>query len=138
MKTGFLHLHNLTAWLLLAILIVMVVLFFINNSSRKPLSKLQNNLRLFAVIISGLQLIVGFGIYFMNGWFAAFSQMSDSLARFYALEHPLMMTLGILFIHIGSAKIKRASEEKKNKVGLIFFGISLVLILSRVPWDRII
>ncbi|MCK9480384.1 MAG: hypothetical protein M0R38_01315 [Bacteroidia bacterium] len=137
MKTGFIHLHNLIAWLLIAILIVSVVLFFINHAGKKTFSKLQNNLRLFAVVVSGLQLMVGFAVYFMKDWFYGFSQMSNSAIRFYVVEHPLMMLLGILFIHIGSSKIKRAPAELKNKKGLIFFGISLVLILSRMPWDRL-
>ncbi|MBX2985864.1 MAG: hypothetical protein LC109_12905 [Bacteroidia bacterium] len=137
MNTGFIHLHNLVAWILVIILIVSVVLFLINNSGKKPLSKLQNNLRLFAVIVSGLQLVLGFALYFIQNRIQGMSSMSVPEIRFYSLEHPLIMLIGIAFIHIGSAKIKKAPTELKNKKGLIYFGISLVLIMSRMPWDRL-
>jgi len=137
MKTGFLHLHNFLAWLVLAVLVVSVLLFAVRHFSKKPILPIQNTLRLLAVILTGLQLLVGFGVYFIWDWHTRLGMMSEKAIRFAALEHPLTMLIGIALIHIGNGKLKRAPEGEQNKKGLLFFGIALLLILSRTPWDRL-
>jgi hypothetical protein len=137
MKTGFLHLHNFLAWLVLAVLVVSVLLFAVRHFSKKPILPIQNTLRLLAVILTGLQLLVGFGVYFIWDWHTRLGMMGEKAIRFAALEHPLTMLIGIALIHIGNGKLKRAPEGEQNKKGLLFFGIALLLILSRTPWDRL-
>lgn len=137
MNTGFLHLHNLLAWLVLVVLLLSVLLFAVRHFNKQTMLPLQNKLRLLAVIFTGLQLLVGFGVYFLRDWQTRLGMMSENVIRFSALEHPLTMLIGIALIHIGSAKIKKANPSEQNKKGLIFFGIALILILSRTPWDRL-
>jgi hypothetical protein len=41
-------------------------------------------------------------------------------------------------ITIGYSKNKRAfNSAVKHKNALIFYGLGLVLLLSRIPWDRL-
>jgi predicted membrane channel-forming protein YqfA (hemolysin III family) len=138
-----LHLHTLFAWLVLMVMIPSVLFAFAGFYTKRPFTKLQNTFRLLAVIITGVQLVLGLVIYFTSkvDYLGKFSQMGEvmknPLERFNTIEHPLTMIIGIIIIHIGSAKIKRAQEQEKNKKALIFFGIALLIIFSRFPWDRL-
>ena len=142
METGLNHLHSTFRWLLLAIMVIAVITYLIGTFQKKPYSKFQHLMRLGAVIVSGLQLVIGFWLYFLKGYHHNFSQLGEVMklkeARFYTVEHLPLMFLAIMLIHIGSGKIKKAgSDLAKNKKGLIFFGISLILMLVGIPWDRL-
>jgi len=138
-----LHLHTLFAWLILMVMIPSVLFAFAGYFTKRPFTKLQNTFRLLAVIITGVQLVLGLFIYVTSkvDYLGKFSQMGEvmknPLERFNTIEHPLTMIVAIIFVHIGSAKIKKAADTEKNKKALIFFGISLLLIFSRFPWDRL-
>ena len=57
-------------------------------------------------------------------------------ARLTSLEHPLINIIAITLITIGWSKHKKAlSSQAKFKSILLFFGLGLLLILSRIPWS---
>ena len=63
--------------------------------------------------------------------------MKDSSARLLAVEHPIVMILAIVLITIGWSKHKKqVKSESKFKTFTIFYGLALVLILSRIPWSN--
>jgi cytochrome b561 len=64
--------------------------------------------------------------------------MKDSYSRLLMIEHPLTMLIAITLLTIGRAKIKRETDsDKRYKQVFIFFGIALVLIVIRIPWQYI-
>jgi hypothetical protein len=63
-------------------------------------------------------------------------QMSDKALRLTSLEHPLINIIAIALITIGWSKHKKlTSSESKFKTFTIFYGLGLLLILSRIPWS---
>jgi len=63
--------------------------------------------------------------------------MSNPIARFYLVEHGLAALLGLAFAHIGSARARRIKPTRAKFMSmLVFHGLALVLIASRIPWDR--
>ena len=65
--------------------------------------------------------------------------MKNADLRFYVVEHFLVMLIAIVVAQIGSSKVRRmADAAKKHKTAAIFFTISLLLILSRIPWDKVL
>ena len=63
------------------------------------------------------------------------SAMSNSVTRFWIVEHPTMMLAALVFAHIGVVRVRNAPEAKaKHRTGLIFFGIAMLLILIGTPW----
>lgn len=63
--------------------------------------------------------------------------MKISEIRFYAVEHILVGFIALALAHIGSVKIRKTKVPgAKFRTMAIFYGLSLVLILSRMPWDR--
>lgn len=61
--------------------------------------------------------------------------MKDAILRFWMVEHLSMMIIGIALITVGRVRLKKLDDDKaRHKNVLIFFGIGLLLILSRIPW----
>jgi hypothetical protein len=82
------------------------------------------------------QLLIGFIVYFVSPLgFSALGQMKDAALRLTSLEHPLMNIIGITLITIGWMKHKKlTTSESKFKTFSIYYGLGLVLILSKIPW----
>jgi hypothetical protein len=56
--------------------------------------------------------------------------------RFAILEHPLVMLIAGVFVTLGYSKSKNKSDVKGfSKTILIYYGIALLLVLSRIPMD---
>jgi len=65
------------------------------------------------------------------------SVMKDSALRLLAVEHPTTNILAIILITIGWSRHKKAATDTgKYKSIAIFYGIGLVLLLSRIPWGQ--
>ncbi len=84
-----------------------------------------------------MQLLVGIILYFVSPLgLASFGQMSDKALRLTSLEHPLINIIAIILITIGWSKHKKSlTSESKFKTFSIFYGLGLLLILSRIPWN---
>lgn len=138
MYTGIKHLHSTFAYLVLGLLIITVVAALIKFLTNKEFGGLKK-LALFSMIFSHLQLLAGIVIYFLSPLGLQNSnpdKMSNGIERLYFLEHPLVMVLALVLITIGNSKSKKAlGDQQKNKTILIFFGLGLILILSRIPWQ---
>ena len=97
---------------------------------------------MFTLIVSHIQLLIGLAWYFISPWFDLLTSdagavMKDKAVRLLAVEHPITMILAIVFITIGWSKHKKKTEDAaKFKSFVIFYGIGLVLILSRIPWNN--
>ena len=66
----------------------------------------------------------------------AFGQMSNAALRLTSLEHPLVNIIAIVLITIGWSKHKKIiNSEAKFKTFAVFYGLGLLLILSRIPWN---
>ena len=136
------NIHSYWAYLALAILIFAVVNAIIGLLQKKQFTDKDLRIGLFALIVSHIQLLIGLGWYFMSPWYKALKEngseiMGDKGARLLAVEHPIMMILAIVLITIGWSKHKKKTESgAKFKTFAIFYGLALVLILSRIPWSN--
>lgn len=134
--------HSYWAYIVLIILIAAVINAVVGLTSKKEFTSKDLRIGLFALIVSHIQLLIGLGWYFMSPWFQALKDnggevMKESATRLLAVEHPLMMILAIVFITIGWSKHKKKTESSaKFKTFVIFYGIGLLLILSRIPWTN--
>jgi len=136
-----LNVHSYLAYVVLAMLVVAVV-NALTGLSGKRMFTLDRDFRisLFALIISHLQLLVGLVLYFLspNG-LQAISRLGmggmNAEARLLALEHPLVNIVAVVLITIGWSRHKKFMEgDKKFRAISIFYGLGLVLLLSRIPW----
>lgn len=135
--------HSYLAYVVLAMLFIAVANALIGLAGNKMFT-LEKDFRisLFTLILVHLQLVLGLIVYFTSasGWNAV-QQLGmggmNAAARLLAVEHPFINILGVVFITIGWSRHKKFMEgNKKFKSIAIFYGIGLVLILSRIPWTK--
>ncbi len=131
------ELHSGWAYLALLLLLIAVVNAILGFTSKKDFTAKDRKIALFALIGTHTQLLIGLILYFVSPkGFAVLGQMSDPTIRLTSLEHPLINLIAIALITIGWSKHKKLiNSEAKFKTFAIFYGIGLVLILSRIPWN---
>lgn len=136
-------LHSYLAYIVLLILILAVV-NAISGLFSNRIFNLEKDFRLslFALILTHIQLLVGLILYFVsaNG-IQAIQAVGmgglNSAARLLAVEHPFINIVAVVLITIGWSKHKKVMEGKKKfKTISIFYGLGLLLILSRIPWGQ--
>jgi len=135
--------HSGWAYIALLILIVAFINAIIGLTSNKEFKDKDLRVSLFTLIIAHIQLIIGFIAYFTSDYFTSLVEngmgatMKDAVVRLFVVEHPLMMILAVIFITIGFSKHKSKTTDKtKFKTIAIFYGIALLLVLTRIPWNH--
>ncbi|MBL0014576.1 MAG: hypothetical protein IPP30_13025 [Flavobacterium sp.] len=128
--------HSGWAYLVLIALLIAVINSFLGMNSKKEFTSKDRRFALLGLIATHLQLVFGFILYFVSPLgLASFGQMSDSALRLTSLEHPLVNIIAIVLITMGWSKHKKAEgNHSKFKAISVFYGIGLLLILSRIPW----
>lgn len=139
MGTGILHLHSILRYLVLILMIISIVKAI---SGLRSSGKINNNsIEFYTFIAFHIQLVIGLILYYLspvvqvalNNFGKA---MGDADLRFVAMEHPLIMLIAAAFITIGYSKSKNQNDIKVfSKTILIFYGIALLLVLSRIPMN---
>jgi NADH:ubiquinone oxidoreductase subunit 2 (subunit N) len=129
--------HSGWAYLALLLLVFAVLNSFIGMSSKREFTAKDRKIALFGLIATHIQLVVGLILYFVSPLGSAvFGQMKDAALRLTSLEHPITNTIAIVLITIGWSKHKKGeTNTAKFKSIAVFYGIGLVLILSRIPWS---
>ncbi|MEO0045379.1 MAG: hypothetical protein RL705_570 [Bacteroidota bacterium] len=128
--------HSGWAYLALLLLVFAVVNSFMGMSSKKEFTAKDRKIALFGLIATHLQLVVGLILYFVSPLGAdSIGQMAESDIRITWLEHPLINIIAIVLITIGWSKHKKVeTNSAKFKSIAVFYGLGLLLILSRIPW----
>lgn len=130
-------LHSYWAYIVLAILVVTVINAIVAFIQKKEFTHKEFRLGLFSLIATHTQLLIGFLVYFVGGFQKGLGDMKDASVRLLALEHPLTMIIAIVLITVGwSRHKKQVKSEAKFKTFIIFYGIALLLIVSRIPWSN--
>jgi hypothetical protein len=138
MYTGLVHLHSFLAYLVLLGLIICIVYAMVGALSGKEFTEKDRKIGLIGLIITHVQFLVAIILYLTSplGFFNLSGEtMGDSMARLYALEHPLINLIAVVIITIGYSRAKRSTNSKSRFRHIyIFYGIGFILILSRIPW----
>lgn len=128
--------HSGWAYLALLLLVFAVVNSFIGLTTKKEFTSKDRKIALFGLIGAHIQLVIGLIIYFVSPIGMALLGNMEKEARLTSLEHPLINIIAIIFITIGWSKHKKATtNESKFKSITIFYGLGLLLILSKIPWS---
>ncbi|HZW63323.1 MAG TPA: hypothetical protein VFF15_06735 [Flavobacteriaceae bacterium] len=135
-------LHSYWAYLVLLILVLATFNALAKFFGNKAFSAKDLRITLFALIVSHIQLVLGFVLYFISPRLSLFSEsgmgevMKNAVNRLYLVEHPLVNIIAIILITIGySSHKKKENSKTKFKTITVFYGIALVLFLSRIPWN---
>ena len=140
MQTGLIHLHNFLRWAVLISAIFAIFRYSMGYFQQKSFTETDRKAGLFYLISCHLQLLLGILLLFFGSVVpAAMSQgmgaaMKDPILRFFSVEHSLMMVIAISLVHIGYTKSKSGEDHTRFRMGLIFFGISFLIIMAMIPW----
>jgi hypothetical protein len=130
-------LHSGWAYIALFLLVIAVINALIGLISKKEFTAKDRKIAILGLIGTHTQLLIGLILYFVSPLgLASLGQMADKALRLTSLEHPLINIIAITLITIGWTKHKKiTSSESKYKTFTIFYGLGLLLILSRIPWS---
>jgi hypothetical protein len=137
------NVHSYLAYIVLLLLFLAVANAITGLLSNRMFTMGKDlRLSLFTLILSHIQLLVGIILWFISAsGFSAIKTLGmgglNSAARLLAVEHPFVNILAIVLITIGWSRHKKFMEGKKKfKSIALFYGLGLVLILSRIPWAQ--
>lgn len=136
-------LHSGWAYIVLVILIFAVFNAVSGLMSKREFKDKDLRISLFTLIVSHIQLLIGFLAYFFSAQFQFAKEsgmgeaMKESSIRYFVIEHPLMMILAIVLITMGFSKHKKKEDDQaKFKTIAIYYGIALIFVLSRIPFAQ--
>lgn len=138
MYTGLLHAHHWLRYIALILLLISIIKA-IGDLKHKGGAVAGRKVALYTLISVHLQLLTGLVLFFMSPKVELAMEnmgmaMKDPASRLVLIEHPLMMIIGIILITVGYMKSKAITDRAKyGKTILVYFGIALLLILSRIP-----
>lgn len=135
--------HSYWAYIVLILLVFAVFNAIKGFTSKKEFTAKDLKISLFALIVSHIQLLIGFLAYYFSEFYSTMKSigmgetMKNAELRKVLVEHPLVGLIAIALITIGFSKHKKkATSESKFKTIALFYGIALLLILSRIPWSQ--
>lgn len=133
--------HSYLRWIVLGFLLFGLIFIFIKKSKKALYT--TKDYRLFKVIknVFNLQFLVGILLLTQSPMVKAFwSQASQAVKwreiRFFGLEHPFMMILGIILLNVFTDKTKEkiGSNNAFNYLFVNYLIIIFILFVS-IPWS---
>jgi hypothetical protein len=135
--------HHWIAFIALVSLAYATINGAIGSNSEKVFDDSHRKINLFALISTHTMLLLGIVLLIISPVAqTAFADMGaamkDGAVRKAVVEHPTMNIIAAVLVTIGNAKSKKAvGNGRKFKVSMIFFGLALLLILSRLPFEKL-
>ena len=130
------HSHSGLRWIIILLLLTAIMNSFFKMLIRSDYKKFDKVLSIASLSSVHLQIILGILLYFISPKviFKAES-LSNSMLRFFLVEHALLMLLSATAISIGFRITKKTSVPyDKHLNTFLFYTISLLLIVFSIPW----
>lgn len=86
-------------------------------------------------LLFGLLLYAGLSPFTTQTFSDFGAAMGDATLRFWALEHPFGMLIGVSIAHVARVRVRRAAGDSgRFKLAGLLFGLALLIILVSIPW----
>lgn len=128
------HSHSGIRWITLFLILAAIINSFYKRKNNY--SATDKKLNVFAVYFLHIQVIIGFGLYFISPKvvFSAES-MSNAMLRFFLVEHVSLMIVAVILATLGySISKKTTNDHKKHRRISVFYALTLAMILVAIPW----
>jgi hypothetical protein len=133
--------HSWLRWLVLLAALAAIARAIGGVNTRRPWTPLDDRAGMWFTSALDLQMLIGLILYIFLSPVtqSAFVDMAAAMRaapiRFFAVEHPVGVIVAIALAHVGRARVRKAPDsESKHKRALIFFGLSLLVLLLSIPW----
>ncbi len=140
MYESLLTIHNFVRWFFLAAAVYAIFRAIRGMMGGTPFGKQDKTAGTLLIASAHSQLLLGLILWFISpvvqqALTDVGLAMKDKMLRLTLLEHPLTMIIAIAIIQIGKIRAAKAyADADKHKRSLIFYGIGLLLVLSKIPW----
>ena len=142
MYSAILIIHIIISIVLIVLALYIVARSFLGFIDKTNFSIKQDiYLPILAVILLYLELVLGlvlYILYILKLESLITQENADAYfsARFWAVEHAILMFFAIIFGHLGLVYAKNLSDDKaKFKKNLLYFGLSSVLIMISITMN---
>jgi hypothetical protein len=133
--------HSWLRWLVLLAALVAIARAIGGVNTRRPWTPLDDRAGMWLTAALDFQMLLGLILYIFLSPVtqSAFVDMAAAMKaapiRFFAVEHPVGMIVAIALAHVGRVRVRKAADsQSKHKRALIFFGLSLLVLLLSTPW----
>jgi mono/diheme cytochrome c family protein len=134
-------LHSWLRWVALLLLVVVSFRALRGWLGRRDFARLDQRLHVALMAAVDTQLLLGLSLYLVASplvrAFLADSghALRDSTLRFFGLEHPTMMLLGVVLLHLGRRFSKRAAPGPvRHRHVALWNGAAVLLLAAGIPW----
>ena len=135
--------HNVLRWVAIILAIVALLRAYRGWLGRQEWTATDRKIGVFFASAMDVQLLLGLVLYIVLSptTRAAFSDFGAAMRipdmRFFALEHILYMVVAIVFVHIGTAMARKATQAvDKHRQAAIWFSLAGLALLLGMPWFR--
>ena len=139
MYTLALAIHSWMRWAAIGMGVVATFAALTGRSSEGD-AKAERYGKIFVIVLD-IQFLLGVLLYFvlspntkaiLNDFGAA---MKDPVARFWAVEHVVMMVLAVAIAHMGKVMARKAANPRAKQMRLTFgYMLATILLIAGTPW----
>lgn len=137
-----LTIHDDLRWLVLLSALVAVIAAISGLLGGRPFRPFGRVSGVVFISVMDLQFLLGLILCFLSPWVAQFwaspaAAMKVKEVRFFGMEHLVIMIASLAMAHVGAARSRKAGDDAKAyRAALVWFSLSLLLILGGIPWWR--
>lgn len=140
-KLIMLGIHNILRWVIMGVGILTLVKMYSGWLKNKNWAASDKNIGLIFTSALDIQLLIGFLLYFVFSDLVrtAFSDfgnaMSNSVLRFFSVEHSAIMLIAVVLGHVAASVAKKNLDSKQKFIrSAIIYTITIALLIIGIPW----
>lgn len=134
--------HNLWRWIALLGVLAATLVSLRGRLAGERRTPVSDRVTTIAVIIMDVQLLLGLALY------VGLSPLSRAMLtdpgaamqsrdiRFFGMEHPFLMILATVALHVGKSRVQKYGAAPGSRTGTVWYALSLLLMLAGTPWWR--
>ncbi|MCX7802620.1 MAG: hypothetical protein N2313_06325 [Meiothermus ruber] len=136
-----LSLHNIARWLVLLAAVYLIYRSIMGLKNHTYTAADRRAGQVYTGLMD-LQLLLGILLmllspFVQNALNNPGAAMQNSQTRFFIAEHWVLMLAAVILAHLGNVRVKKAADALlKHRQALIWYGLSVALVLLAVPWWR--
>jgi hypothetical protein len=135
--------HSLWRWVVLIAGFGTLLQAVVQLIERRPWVPVGARLARFFGVAVDIQVLMGAALYLILSPLTTMMRMGamrlphKSQAYFFVVLHPSIMIVGFIAVHIAAVLVRRArSDAGHQRRAIIFYGITLLILLYGIPWWR--
>jgi uncharacterized membrane protein YozB (DUF420 family) len=138
-----LTLHNIVRWLVVIAALLSLIRAVNGLVFKRGYTQQDGRVGLWFTMVMDIQILLGILLYFFLSPITTSAlrnfggAMANASVRFYAVEHIFLMIIALGIAHMGRSLIRKGkTAADKHRRTLIWFGLTILLVLAAIPWGR--